>query len=90
MGSLRMLGAARGLLLLIFIALGANGQLQTEKIPLGKLSSRSLLLMLLLLWKLEDTHNLGQHNMRSLFVSYSYDISFISSNKKRIQAVCVC
>lgn len=34
MGSLRMFGA-RGLLL-IFIALGTNGQLLTEKIPLGK------------------------------------------------------
>lgn len=34
MASLRMLGA-RGLLL-ILIAIGTNGQLQTEKIPLGK------------------------------------------------------
>lgn len=34
MGSLRMFGA-RGLLL-IFIALGTNGQMLTEKIPLGK------------------------------------------------------
>lgn len=34
MGSLRMFGA--GGLLLIFIALGTNGQLLTEKIPLGK------------------------------------------------------
>jgi hypothetical protein len=34
MGSLRMFGA-RGFLL-IFIALGTNGQLLTEKIPLGK------------------------------------------------------
>lgn len=34
MGSFRML-ATRGLLL-IFIALGTNGQLLTEKIPLGK------------------------------------------------------
>jgi hypothetical protein len=34
MGSLRMFGA-RGLLL-IFIALGTNGQLLSEKIPLGK------------------------------------------------------
>lgn len=34
MGSLRMFGA-RGLLL-IFVALGTNGQLLTEKIPLGE------------------------------------------------------
>lgn len=34
MASLRMLGA--GGLLLILIAIGTNGQLQTEKIPLGK------------------------------------------------------
>lgn len=34
MGSLRMFGA--GGLLLIFLALGTNGQLLTEKIPLGK------------------------------------------------------
>lgn len=34
MGSLRMLGA--GGFLLIFIAIGTNGQLLTEKIPLGK------------------------------------------------------
>lgn len=34
MGSLRMFGA-RGFLL-IFIALGTNGQLLSEKIPLGK------------------------------------------------------
>lgn len=34
MGSLRMLGA--GGFLLILIAIGTNGQLLTEKIPLGK------------------------------------------------------
>lgn len=34
MASLRMLGA--GGLLLILIAIGTNGQLPTEKIPLGK------------------------------------------------------
>jgi hypothetical protein len=34
MGSLRMFGAIG--LLLIFIALGTNGQMLTEKIPLGK------------------------------------------------------
>lgn len=40
MGSLRMFGA-RGLLL-IFIALGTNGQLLTEKIPLGKVFAFAL------------------------------------------------
>lgn len=35
MGSLRMFGV-RGLLLSIFFALGTNGQLLTDKIPLGK------------------------------------------------------